>query len=145
MPLDALFLTALRAELAEKLISCRVDKVQQPSRDTLLLQLRAALAQELAEQDRRVVALQLQRQLLAAEQQRVPEQLIRQRLELLGLAVGGVQIALQLVFRAVLPVFRKIQIAEQRRKRIADVVGHGGDEVAVLLEGALLLAGLAQE
>ena len=45
MPLDALFLTALRAELAEKLIGCRVDKVQQPSRDTLLLQLRAPGAQ----------------------------------------------------------------------------------------------------
>ena len=111
----------------------------------LLLQLNAALAQQLLEKQTRIVDLKLHGKLLAAEQQRVPEQLIGQRLELLGLAVGGVQIALQLVFRAVLPVFRKIQIAEQRRKRIADVVGHGGDEVAVLLEGALLLAGLAQE
>ena len=41
MPLDALFLSALRQELSEKLPACRVDKVQQPERDTVLLHLRA--------------------------------------------------------------------------------------------------------
>ena len=86
---------------------------EQLDRKALLLQLRAALAQELAEQDRRVVALQLQRQLLAAEQQGVAEQLVGQPLELLGLAVGGVQIALQLLLRPVLPGLCQIQIPQQ--------------------------------
>lgn len=45
MPLDALFLTALRGELSAQLAGCRVDKVQQPSRDTLVLHLRAPGAQ----------------------------------------------------------------------------------------------------
>ena len=45
MPLDALFLTALRRELSAQLAGCRVDKVQQPSRDTLVLHLRAPGAQ----------------------------------------------------------------------------------------------------
>ena len=40
MPLDALFLTALTAELRVRAEGCRVDKVQQPMRDTLILQLR---------------------------------------------------------------------------------------------------------
>lgn len=38
MPLDALFLSALRQELAPKLIGARVDKIQQPERDTVILQ-----------------------------------------------------------------------------------------------------------
>ena len=42
MPLDALFLTALTAELRVRAEGCRVDKVQQPMRDTLILQLRGA-------------------------------------------------------------------------------------------------------
>ena len=45
MPLDALFLTALRGELSAQLAGCRVDKVQQPSRDTLVLHLRAPASQ----------------------------------------------------------------------------------------------------
>ena len=118
---------------------------QQLHHKTLLLQLDTALAQKLLQKQPRVIDFHLHGQLLASKQQRIPEQLICQRLELLGLAVGGVQIALQLVFRAVLPVFRKIEIAEQRGKRVSDVVRHGGDEVAVLLQGTLLLAGLAQE
>ena len=42
MPFDALFLTAVHAELASQTIGCRVDKVQQPQRDTLILSLRGA-------------------------------------------------------------------------------------------------------
>ena len=41
MPIDALFLTAVTRELTDTLIGCRVDKVQQPERDTLLLSLRS--------------------------------------------------------------------------------------------------------
>ena len=42
MPFDALFLSAVRRELQTQLLSCRVDKVQQPQRDTLILSLRGA-------------------------------------------------------------------------------------------------------
>ena len=42
MPIDALFLTALRSELEPRALGCRVDKVQQPARDTVLLSLRGA-------------------------------------------------------------------------------------------------------
>ena len=42
MPFDALFLTAVRRELEQKLLGCRVDKVQQPQRDTLILSMRGA-------------------------------------------------------------------------------------------------------
>ena len=42
MPFDALFLTAVRQELEQKLLGCRVDKVQQPQRDTLILSMRGA-------------------------------------------------------------------------------------------------------
>ena len=41
MPLDAIYLSALTAELKEKLVGGRIDKVQQPERDMLLLSLRA--------------------------------------------------------------------------------------------------------
>ena len=59
----------------------------QADRTALIRALAAfSFASEQAEQDRRVVALQLQRQLLAAEQQGVAEQLVGQPLELLGLA-----------------------------------------------------------
>ena len=37
MPLDSVTLSALAGELRGKLLGCRVDKVQQPERDTLLL------------------------------------------------------------------------------------------------------------
>ena len=40
MPFDAIFLSAVAAELRPQLIGSRVEKVQQPSRDTVLLQLR---------------------------------------------------------------------------------------------------------
>ena len=40
MPIDAVFLGSLCAELQGKLLSCRVDKVQQPERDTIILQMR---------------------------------------------------------------------------------------------------------
>ena len=40
MPIDAVFLTSLCDELQQSLLGCRVDKVQQPERDTLLLQMR---------------------------------------------------------------------------------------------------------
>ena len=39
MPFDAIFLSAVRQELLP-LIGSRVDKIQQPSRDTVLLHLR---------------------------------------------------------------------------------------------------------
>ena len=41
MPLDAIYLSALTAELKEKLEGGRIDKVQQPERDMLLLSLRS--------------------------------------------------------------------------------------------------------
>ena len=41
MPLDAIYLSALTAELKEKLEGGRIDKVQEPERDMLLLSLRA--------------------------------------------------------------------------------------------------------
>ena len=42
MPIDAVFLESLCEELQEKLLACRVDKVQQPERDTILLSMRGA-------------------------------------------------------------------------------------------------------
>ena len=42
MPIDAVFLESLRCELQEQLLACRVDKVQQPERDTILLSMRGA-------------------------------------------------------------------------------------------------------
>ena len=42
MPLDAIFLSALTAELNETLPGARVDKIQQPDRETVLLSLRTA-------------------------------------------------------------------------------------------------------
>ena len=44
MPLDAVFLTALTRELNESLPGARIDKIQQPERDTVLLQLRSPAA-----------------------------------------------------------------------------------------------------
>ena len=44
MPLDAIFLSALTAELNETLPGARIDKIQQPERDTVLLQLRSQSA-----------------------------------------------------------------------------------------------------
>ena len=40
MPLDAVFLSALTAELAPQLLGAKIDKIQQPARDRLLLTLR---------------------------------------------------------------------------------------------------------
>ena len=40
MPFDAMFLTAVAAELRPTLVGARVDKIQQPARDTVVLQLR---------------------------------------------------------------------------------------------------------
>ena len=40
MPIDAVFLESLCEELQGKLLTCRVDKVQQPERDTILLSMR---------------------------------------------------------------------------------------------------------
>ena len=42
MPFDAFFLTAVRRELEGSLIGCRIDKIQQPQRDTLILSMRGA-------------------------------------------------------------------------------------------------------
>lgn len=42
MPIDAVFLESLCEELQGKLLTCRVDKVQQPERDTILLSMRGA-------------------------------------------------------------------------------------------------------
>ena len=44
MPLDAIFLSALTKELNETLPGARIDKIQQPERDTVLLQLRSQSA-----------------------------------------------------------------------------------------------------
>ena len=41
MPLDAICLSALTAELKEKLEGGRIDKVQQPERDMLIISLRS--------------------------------------------------------------------------------------------------------
>ena len=40
MPLDSVFLSGLAGELQQKLIGAKIDKVQQPERDMLLLSLR---------------------------------------------------------------------------------------------------------
>ena len=40
MPLDAFFLSALKTELTQTLIGCRIDRIQQPERDTVILHLR---------------------------------------------------------------------------------------------------------
>ena len=40
MPFDAVFLSAVTAELRASLIGSRVDKVQMPSRDLVVLQFR---------------------------------------------------------------------------------------------------------
>ena len=40
MPLDSVFLTGLKQELAPQILGARIDKVQQPERDLLLLSLR---------------------------------------------------------------------------------------------------------
>ena len=42
MPIDAVFLESLRRELQSQLLACRVDKVQQPERDTILLSMRGS-------------------------------------------------------------------------------------------------------
>ncbi|MBQ1371349.1 MAG: NFACT family protein [Oscillospiraceae bacterium] len=44
MPFDAIFLSALTAELNESLPGARIDKIQQPERDTVLFQLRSPAA-----------------------------------------------------------------------------------------------------
>lgn len=44
MPLDAIFLSALTEELNTTLPGARIDKIQQPERDTVLLQLRSPAA-----------------------------------------------------------------------------------------------------
>ena len=41
MALDAIYLSALTRELAEKITGAKIDKVQQPERDQLLLSLRS--------------------------------------------------------------------------------------------------------
>ena len=41
MPLDAVFLSALTQELSAQVTGAKVDKVQQPERDVLLLSLRS--------------------------------------------------------------------------------------------------------
>ena len=50
MPFDALFLTAVRRELESSLTGCRVDKVQQPQRDTLILSMRGGPPSEIKHQ-----------------------------------------------------------------------------------------------
>ena len=44
MPLDAIFLSALTEELNQTLPGARIDKIQQPERDTVLLQVRSQSA-----------------------------------------------------------------------------------------------------
>jgi predicted ribosome quality control (RQC) complex YloA/Tae2 family protein len=46
MPFDAVFLGAVANELRERAIGAKIDKVQQPSRDTVLLQLRSRTCSE---------------------------------------------------------------------------------------------------
>ena len=41
MPLDSVFLSALTGELSEQITGAKIDKVQQPERDQLLLSLPA--------------------------------------------------------------------------------------------------------
>jgi predicted ribosome quality control (RQC) complex YloA/Tae2 family protein len=42
MPLDAVYLTALTRELSQRLAGARIDKIQMPEGDTLLLSVRSA-------------------------------------------------------------------------------------------------------
>ena len=44
MPLDSVFLSALAGELSERITGAKIDKVQQPERDLLLLSLRMPAA-----------------------------------------------------------------------------------------------------
>ena len=46
MAFDAYFMTAVLAEVRETCIGARVDKIHQPSRDTLLLQLKGQESRE---------------------------------------------------------------------------------------------------
>ena len=46
MPFDAVFLTALTGELRAGAVGCRVDKIQQPERDTVILQIRGREGQQ---------------------------------------------------------------------------------------------------
>ena len=46
MAFDAYFMTAVLAEVRETCIGARVDKIHQPSRDTLLLQLKGRESRE---------------------------------------------------------------------------------------------------
>ena len=114
-------------------------------REAMLLEQDHWFAQQLLGQNDPVVFLKVELQLPPAEHQRVAEQLVGQRFELLGLGIACVKILLKLLLRPVLAVLRQIEIAQQRRQRIADVVGHGGDQLAVFLQRVLLLQRLADE
>ena len=46
MAFDAIFLTAVLEEIREKALGSRVDKIYQPSRDTLILNLRGKEGRE---------------------------------------------------------------------------------------------------
>ena len=41
MPLDAIYLSAVRSELEARIVGGKIDKVQQPERDTVLLTIRS--------------------------------------------------------------------------------------------------------
>ncbi len=46
MPFDAVFLRAVTQELSDRAVGAKIDKVQQPSRDTIVLQLRSRTCSE---------------------------------------------------------------------------------------------------
>ena len=115
-----------------------------PRGKTRALQLRLRLAEQLLQQDVGVIRLQPHRQLIVRKQQAVSEQLIRQLLDAPRALLTGGEIARR-VGRQIALRGDDVEITEQGRERIADVVREGGDEVGVLLEGLLLLLGLVQE
>ncbi len=108
-------------------------------------QLGRALAEQLRAEDLRVVGLGVRLLFAAAEDEKIPEHLPRQVLELIGLVAAGEHVAAQVLRQAVLAHLEQVEIADERREGVADVVRHGSDEVTVGLPGGLLVARALQD
>lgn len=95
-----------------------------PRGKTRALQLRLRLAEQLLQQDVSVIRLQPHRQLIVRKQEAVSEQLIRQLLDVPRALLAGSEIARR-VGRQIALRGDDVEIAEQGRERIADVVRGG--------------------
>ena len=103
-------------------------------------QLLRALTEQLRAEDLRVIRFGVRLLFAAAEDEKVPEHLPRQILELIGLVAACEHVAPQVLRQLRLLHLEQVEIADERRERVADVVRHGGDEVAVGLQRGLLVA-----